>query len=449
MTKTKTKFVCQVCGYESIRWFGRCPNCQSWNSFIEISEKENKVLKSEENLKVVRLDSISQLEEKRLQSGLRGFDFILGGGIVEGAVILLSGEPGIGKSTLLLQIATAIQSKDTKVLYISAEETLSQVGIRLKRVSKNSSNLQIDFVSERDIEAIIPYLENSDYSLVIVDSIQTIYSSEFPTSPGNVVQVRECTNKMVNFAKKTKIPVILVGHVTKEGDIAGPKLLEHLVDVVLYLEGERYSDLRVLRVVKNRFGPTNDFILYEMKDEGLIEVEDISQRLLENRNLNISGSIVIPIMEGTKPLLVEVQALVSKTNTTYPRRVTSGIDLNKIILLLAVLEKKFRINFADKDVFLNVVGGLKIEEPAIDLGIVLAILSALKDKPLPYDMIAIGEIGLGGEVRSIPHLEKRILEAKKFGFTKAIIPSKSKIIDQEDFYFIPVSNILEIEKVWN
>jgi DNA repair protein RadA/Sms len=282
-----------------------------------------------------------------------------------------------------------------------------------------------------------------------VDSIQTIYSSEFPTSPGNVVQVRECTNKMVNFAKKTKIPVILVGHVTKEGDIAGPKLLEHLVDVVLYLEGERYSDLRVLRVVKNRFGPTNDFILYEMKDEGLIEVEDISQRLLENRNLNISGSIVIPIMEGTKPLLVEVQALVSKTNTTYPRRVTSGIDLNKIILLLAVLEKKFRINFADKDVFLNVVGGLKIEEPAIDLGIVLAILSALKDKPLPYDMIAIGEIGLGGEVRSIPHLEKRILEAKKFGFTKAIIPSKSKIIDQEDFYFIPVSNILEIEKVWN
>jgi DNA repair protein RadA/Sms len=449
MTKIKTKFVCQVCGYESIRWFGRCPNCQSWNSFIEISEKENKVLKSEENLKVVRLDSISQLEEKRLQSGLRGFDFILGGGIVEGPVILLSGEPGIGKSTLLLQIATAIQSKDTKVLYISAEETLSQVGIRLKRVSKNSSNLQIDFVSERDIEAIIPYLENSDYSLVIVDSIQTIYSSEFPTSPGNVVQVRECTNKMVNFAKKTKIPVILVGHVTKEGDIAGPKLLEHLVDVVLYLEGERYSDLRVLRVVKNRFGPTNDFILYEMKDEGLIEVEDISQRLLENRNLNISGSIVIPIMEGTKPLLVEVQALVSKTNTTYPRRVTSGIDLNKIILLLAVLEKKFRINFADKDVFLNVVGGLKIEEPAIDLGIVLAILSALKDKPLPYDMIAIGEIGLGGEVRGIPHLEKRILEAKKFGFTKAIIPSKSKIIDQEDFYFIPVSNILEIEKVWN
>jgi len=448
MTKIKTKFVCQVCGYESIRWFGRCPNCQSWNSFIKISEKESKTLKGEENLKVVRLDSISQLEEKRLQSGLRGFDFILGGGIVEGAVILLSGEPGIGKSTLLLQIAVAIQSKNAKVLYLSAEETLSQVGIRLKRVSKNSSNLQIDFVCERDIEAILPFIEKSDYSLVIVDSIQTVYSSEFPTSPGNVVQVRECTNKMVNFAKKTKIPVILVGHVTKEGDIAGPKLLEHLVDVVLYLEGERYSDLRVLRVVKNRFGPTNDFLLYEMKDEGLIEVEDISQRLLENRNLAISGSIVIPIMEGTKPLLVEVQALVSKTNTTYPRRITSGIDLNKVILLLAVLEKKLRINFSDKDVFLNVVGGLKIEEPAIDLGIVLAILSALKDKPLPHDLIAIGEIGLGGEVRSIPHLEKRILEAKKFGFIKAIIPSKSKIIDQEDFYFIPVSNILEIEKVW-
>ncbi|ACI19816.1 DNA repair protein RadA [Dictyoglomus thermophilum] len=451
MSKVKSKFVCQVCGYESVRWLGRCPNCQSWNSFIEIVEDKGKVDKrvNKEELEVYRLDQILNYEPVRLKTGLTGFDYIIGGGIVEGSVTLLAGEPGIGKSTLLLQLAISLSKESSRVLYISAEESLSQVGLRLKRLT-SKDRLDIDFVSERDIENILPELEKFNYSLIIVDSIQTIYSSEFPTSPGNVVQVRECTSKLVDFAKKNNVAVILVGHVTKEGDIAGPKILEHLVDVVLYLEGERYHDLRVLRVVKNRFGPTNDFILYEMKESGLFEVEDISAKMIENRNINVAGSIIVPVMEGTKPLLIELQALVSKTNTSYPRRIASGVDFNKLVLLLAILEKKLRTNFSDKDVFVNVVGGIKINEPAVDLGLAFALLSALMDKPFPSDMIAVGEIGLGGEVRTVPHIERRLKEARKFGFIKALIPKDKKIkLNEYNMNILPVSDIEEgIKLVW-
>ncbi|MCX7719895.1 MAG: DNA repair protein RadA [Dictyoglomus thermophilum] len=451
MSKVKSKFVCQVCGYESVRWLGRCPNCQSWNSFIEIVEDKGKVDKrvNKEELEVYRLDQILNYEPVRLKTGLTGFDYIIGGGIVEGSVTLLAGEPGIGKSTLLLQLAISLSKESSRVLYISAEESLSQVGLRLKRLT-SKDRLDIDFVSERDIENILPELEKFNYSLIIVDSIQTIYSSEFPTSPGNVVQVRECTSKLVDFAKKNNVAVILVGHVTKEGDIAGPKILEHLVDVVLYLEGERYHDLRVLRVVKNRFGPTNDFILYEMKESGLFEVEDISAKMIENRNINVAGSIIVPVMEGTKPLLIELQALVSKTNTSYPRRIASGVDFNKLVLLLAILEKKLRTNFTDKDVFVNVVGGIKINEPAVDLGLAFALLSALMDKPFPSDMIAVGEIGLGGEVRTVPHIERRLKEARKFGFIKALIPKDKKIkLNEYNMNILPVSDIEEgIKLVW-
>lgn len=450
MTKIKSKFICQVCGYESVRWFGRCPNCQSWNSFIEVvdgSKEVNKV--GSKNLKVYKLDQVFEKEPRRLQTGLKGLDYVIGGGIVEGAVILLAGEPGIGKSTLLLQLALSLQERNVKVLYISAEESLSQVGIRVRRLY-SKDKLEIDFIAERDLETILPLLENSDYSVIIVDSIQTIYSSEYPTLPGNVVQVRECTSKLVNFAKKKNVAVILVGHVTKEGDIAGPKLLEHLVDVVLYLEGERYHDLRVLRVIKNRFGPTNDFILYEMKEDGLCEVEDISAKVLENRNINVSGSIVVPIIEGTKPLLVEIQALVSKTNTSYPRRVTLGIDLNKLILVLAILEKKLYLNFSDKDVFVNVIGGIRINEPAIDLGLSFVLISALIDKPFPHDTVAIGELGLGGEIRTVSQLEKRLKEAYKFGFIKALVPRDNRV--KEINYNMEIgfiSNINEgIVRVW-
>ncbi len=451
MSKVKSKFVCQVCGYESVRWLGRCPNCQSWNSFIEIVEDKGKVDKrvNKEELEVYRLDQILNYEPVRLKTGLTGFDYIIGGGIVEGSVTLLAGEPGIGKSTLLLQLAISLSKESSRVLYISAEESLSQVGLRLKRLT-SKDRLDIDFVSERDIENILPELEKFNYSLIIVDSIQTIYSSEFPTSPGNVVQVRECTSKLVDFAKKNNVAVILVGHVTKEGDIAGTKILEHLVDVVLYLEGERYHDLRVLRVVKNRFGPTNDFILYEMKESGLFEVEDISAKMIENRNINVAGSIIVPVMEGTKPLLIELQALVSKTNTSYPRRIASGVDFNKLVLLLAILEKKLRTNFTDKDVFVNVVGGIKINEPAVDLGLAFALLSALMDKPFPSDMIAVGEIGLGGEVRTVPHIERRLKEERKFGFIKALIPKDKKIkLNEYNMNILPVSDIEEgIKLVW-
>lgn len=448
MAKIKSKFVCQVCGYESIRWFGRCPNCQNWDSFVEVTGE--RVREENKALKIFKLNQILESEPKRLRTGLEGFDYVIGGGIVEGAVILLAGEPGIGKSTLLLQVALSLEERKNKVLYVSAEESLSQVGIRVRRLSSRNK-LDVDFITERNLEVILPLVENSDYSLIIVDSIQTIYSSDFPTSPGNVVQVRECTSKLVEFAKRKNIAVVIVGHVTKEGDIAGPKVLEHLVDVVIYLEGEKYHDLRVLRVIKNRFGPTNDFILYEMKENGLFEVEDVSAKILENRNVNISGSIIVPIMEGTKPLLVEIQSLVSKTNTSYPRRVTSGIDLNKLILILAILEKKLHLNFSDKDVFVNVVGGIKISEPAIDLGLGFAVLSALIDKPFPSDMVAVGELGLGGEVRTVSYLERRLKESYKFGFVKAVVPKDNKLdtINYNNMEIKSISSINEgVIKVW-
>ncbi|HOJ92170.1 MAG TPA: DNA repair protein RadA [Dictyoglomaceae bacterium] len=446
MTKIKTKFVCQVCGYESIRWLGRCPNCQSWNSFLEISEKEERVLEDKTDLKVVTIEEIEEESARRLETDFKSFDQLLGGGIVEGALILLGGEPGIGKSTFLLQIALSLQRRGNKVLYISAEESLPQISLRLKRLY--SGKIDINFTTEKDIDVIIPFIEKEKPPVVIVDSIQTVYSSEFPTSPGNVVQVRECTIKLMNLAKKAGISIFLISHITKEGDIAGPKLLEHLVDVVLYFEGERYHDLRVLRAIKNRFGPTNDLALYEMKEEGLIEVADISERFLENRNKDISGSVVVPVMEGTRPILVEFQALVSKTNTSYPRRIASGIDLNKLILILAILEKKLRLNFLDKDVFFNVVGGVRVDEPAADLGIALAVFSALVDKPFPNDTVAVGELGLGGEVRSIGNLEKRVREATKLGFSKILVPKNVKIKDR-NMEFIQVSHIYEgISKVW-
>lgn len=447
MAKIKSKFVCQVCGYESVRWFGRCPNCQNWDSLVEVTKE--KVVEGNKDLKIYKLEQIFESEPKRLRTGLSGFDYIIGGGIVEGAVVLLAGEPGIGKSTLLLQVALSLQENRNKVLYISAEESLSQVGIRVRRLN-SKTKVDIDLITERNLEAILPVIENSDYSLLIVDSIQTIYSSEFPTSPGNVVQVRECTSKLVDFAKRKNVAIVIVGHVTKEGDIAGPKVLEHLVDVVLYLEGERYHDLRILRVIKNRFGPTNDFILYEMKENGLSEVEDISAKILENRNVNVSGSIVVPIIEGTKPLLVEIQALVSKTNTSYPRRVTLGVDLNKLILILAILEKKLHLNFSDKDIFVNVVGGIKINEPAVDLGISFAILSAFIDKPFPSDMIAVGELGLGGEVRTVSYLERRLKESYKFGFIRALVPKDNKIdLSNYKMEINSISNINDgVIRVW-
>ncbi|MCX7845775.1 MAG: DNA repair protein RadA [Dictyoglomaceae bacterium] len=447
MVKLKVKYICQVCGYESIGWLGKCPNCGTFGSLIEIKEESIIDEESKKDLKTFLIDEIATEESKRLRSGLKEFDNLLGGGIVPGSLILLAGEPGIGKSTLLLQLAFSLQEKGYTILYVSAEESLSQVRFRAERISANIPSVR--FLPENQLENILEVLKSSNFSVAIIDSIQTIYSNNISTSPGGIVQVKECTAKLMNFAKNTNTTIFLVGHITKEGDIAGPKTLEHLVDVVLYLEGDRYQELRVLRAIKNRFGPTNDLALYEMRDSGLTEILDISKRLLEERNKNISGSLVVPVMEGAKPILVELQSLISRSNTTFPRRISIGIDINKLTLILAILEKKLNLRLQDKDVFFNVVGGIKINEPAVDLGIAFSIFSSYHDIIFPDDMIVIGEVGLGGEVRSISNIEKRIKEAQKLGFKRVILP-KSKILKTfDDLKLYPISDIYEgIKIVW-
>lgn len=446
MVKLKVKYICQVCGYESIGWLGKCPNCGTFGSLIEIKE-ENTIEEVKKDLRAFLIDEIVSEENKRLRSGLKEFDDLLGGGIVPGSLILLAGEPGIGKSTLLLQIAFSLQEKGVSVLYVSAEESLSQVRFRAERISNKIPSVR--FLPENQLENILEILKSNNFSVVIIDSIQTIYSNNVSTTPGGIVQVRECTTKLMNFAKNTNTAIFLVGHITKEGDIAGPKTLEHLVDVVLYLEGDRYQELRVLRAIKNRFGPTNDLALYEMRDSGLTEILDISKKLLEERNKNISGSLVVPVMEGAKPILVELQSLISRSNTAFPRRISIGVDLNKLALILAILEKKLNLRLQDKDVFFNVVGGIKINEPAVDLGIAFSVFSSYHDIIFPEDIVVIGELGLGGEVRSVGNIEKRLKESQKLGFKKVILP-KSKITKTfEDITLYPISDIYEgIKVVW-
>jgi DNA repair protein RadA/Sms len=447
MKKLKTKYVCQVCGYESIGWFGKCPNCGTYGSLIELKEREEEIKEFEKDISPLSLEEISTEEHKRILSGMKEFDNLLGGGIVPGSLILLAGEPGIGKSTLLLQIAFSIQEKNYPVLYISGEESLSQTKFRARRISEKIP--PVKFLAENELETILSVLNSDKFSLVIVDSIQTIYSNSIPTSPGGVVQVRECTSKLMNFAKKNNTAIFLVGHITKEGDIAGPKILEHLVDVVLYLEGDRYQDLRILRAIKNRFGPTNDLALFEMRDIGLLEITDISRRLLEERNKNISGALVVPIMEGARPILVEIQSLISKSITTFPKRICMGLDINKLSLILAILEKKLNLKFYDKDVFFNVVGGIRINEPAIDLGIAFSLISSYYDIVFPDDMVAIGEVGLGGEVRSVSNIEKRIKESQKLGFRKVILPKYKTLSNFDNIDLYMIENINEgIKVIW-
>lgn len=447
MVKIKIKYVCQACGYESLGWYGKCPNCGTYGSFIEV--REDNIVKEERERKVqsFSFEDIVLEESKRIVSGIKEFDSLLGGGIVPGSLLLLAGEPGIGKSTLLLQLAFSLQEKDYSVLYISGEESLSQVKFRAERISTKVPPVR--FLGENELEDILSVLISEKFSLAIIDSIQTIYSSSFPTSPGSIVQVRECTSRLMNFAKRTNTAIFLVGHITKEGDIAGPKTLEHLVDVVLYLEGDRYQDLRILRAIKNRFGPTNDLALYEMRDIGLVEISDISKKLLEERNKNISGSLVVPIMEGSKPILVELQSLISRSNTSFPRRISIGVDINKLALILAILEKKLNLKLQDKDIFFNVVGGIRINEPAVDLGVAFSIFSSYYDIVFPEDMVAIGEVGLGGEVRSVGNIEKRIKEAQKIGFKKVILPKSKTLPDFGDIKLYSVSSIYEgIKIVW-
>jgi len=434
--KAKTLFVCQECGTQSAGWLGRCPGCQSWNTLVEETLQPSEgltrpVLVSKDE--PVLLHDVLSDEEKRLRTGNEELDRVLGGGIVPASVVLLGGDPGIGKSTLALQAGCLLTHKGHTVFYVSGEESVKQAKMRADRlVEKNSSKLYI--VNQIDLDTIFQQMEKLNPDVVIIDSIQVIYQKDISSSPGSVSQVRECASLLTQFAKSKGIAVIIIGHVTKEGMLAGPRVLEHLVDTVLYFEGERYSMYRVLRATKNRFGSTNEIGVFEMTSAGLKEVKNPSEIFLSERPTNAAGSVVVPIMEGTRPFLVEIQGLVSRASFGMTRQKAQGFDANRLSLLAAVLEKKIGLSLQDKDIFLNVVGGVKVIDPAADLAVTLAIATALLDKKISSDVVVLGEVGLSSEVRSVSHMMIRINEAQKLGFKRCILPKnnlKSKELKKE------------------
>jgi len=427
MSKTQTYFVCSECGADSLRWSGKCDVCGAWNTMKEYKvEKDNRSQFKQEKIPVPKsLDEISEESFLRIQTNLAEFDRVLGGGIVAGEVILLGGDPGIGKSTLLFQTAQLVE---VETIYVSGEESLEQIKIRSKRLAVKQ-NQKLKFLAETNIDAVLSILENLNVKLLIIDSIQTMYSADFPSSPGSVVQVRECALKLQQFAKNRGVSVILVGHVTKEGSVAGPRVLEHLVDAVLYLEGDRFQSHRILRAVKNRFGGTNEVGVFEMTAEGMEEVQNPSAIFLAER-INSPGSVVVPIISGSRPFLVEIQALTSPTTFGYPKRQSVGFDLNRLNMLIAILTKKAGLKLETQDVYLNVVGGMRIQDPAADLAVCLAIASAWQEKPIPDDLIVFGEVGLSGEIRSVPQYEKREAEAKRLGFNNIISYKNKKLLSE-------------------
>ena len=432
MAKTKTVFVCNSCGYESAKWLGKCPACNEWNSFYEekitkTSEKTNNKIQPKPPM---LLKDVIGSESTRISTGFAELDRVLGGGLVVGSLLLLGGEPGIGKSTLILQICQNVKTEG-KVLYVSGEESAEQIKLRADRLNVKKDNLY--FLGETNIENIEENILNMSPEIVIIDSIQTMYSEEITSAAGSVSQVREITARIMKMCKTNGITTIIIGHVTKDGNIAGPRVLEHMVDAVLYLEGERYFSYRILRGVKNRFGSTNEIGMFEMVNEGLKEIDNPSSILISERDDNPAGSVIVASMEGTRPLLVELQALTSQTIFGMPRRTSIGIDYNRLTVLAAVLEKKAGAMLSNQDIYLNVVSGIKINEPAIDLGIVLCVYSSLKNIPIPKDVVVIGEVGLTGEVRSVNMIEKRIKEAEKLGFKTCIIPESNKKLLKDSF----------------
>ena len=422
---SKTTFCCQSCGYQTPKWMGKCPDCNEWQTFVE----EMQTTKSAQGAmrrfspsqsNPVPIDSIELEDEDRILTNISEFDRVLGGGLVPGTLVLIGGDPGIGKSTLMLQALHGLAEQGHKVFYVSGEESIRQIRIRSKRLSTVSPELLV--VSEIDLESILTMVESDRPDVLVIDSIQTMFSPDLTSAPGSVTQVRESTVRLMLMAKKTGTPVFLVGHVTKDGAIAGPRLLEHMVDTVLYFEGDRNHVFRILRAVKNRFGSTNEIGVFEMNEKGLSEVANPSAAFLSERPATAPGSVVTASMEGTRPILVELQALASSTSFGNPRRTILGIDHNRVALLVAVMEKKIGMHLMGHDIFVNVAGGVKIDEPAVDMGIVSAVASSFLDRPIQKETIIFGEVGLTGEVRAVSHVETRVAEAKKMGFTRCLVP---------------------------
>ena len=424
MAKGKaTVFFCQDCGYESSKWMGQCPGCGGWNTFVEeVIDKSApaKVRKEAAKAEVVKIADIKTGREERLTTGLKELDRVLGGGIVKGSLVLVGGDPGIGKSTLLLQVCRNLSMQKTDVLYISGEESLQQIKIRAERIGEFGDTLSL--LCETNLDTIKEVISRTKPEIVVIDSIQTMYNENVSAAPGSVSQVRESTGILLQLAKGLGISIFIVGHVTKEGTVAGPRVLEHMVDTVLYFEGDRHASYRILRGVKNRFGSTNEIGVFEMRETGLAEVKNPSEYMLNGRPENASGSVVACTMEGTRPLLIELQALVCHSNFGIPRRQTTGTDFNRVNLLMAVLEKRSGVQLSSCDAYVNITGGIKIQEPAIDLGIVLAILSSFRNKALNPKMVAFGEVGLSGEVRAVSMAKQRVAEAEKLGFEECVVP---------------------------
>ena len=447
MAKIKSVYICSECGYESPKWYGKCPGCNQWNTMNEeIKDTSKSAPKAKSTVfsshtKPMTISSVTSEDEERFDTGLKELNRVLGGGIVKGSLILLGGDPGIGKSTILMQICQHL-GDSLKILYVSGEESKRQLKLRADRINVNSSNLFV--MTETNIEIVANEIQSFQPDLVMIDSIQTMNLTELSSSPGSITQIRECTNLLMRTAKDLDVPIIVVGHVNKEGSIAGPKVLEHIVDTVLYFEGDKQMSCRILRAVKNRFGSTNEIGVFEMSDKGLIEVENPSKMLLSGRPLNVSGTCVTCTLEGSRPILAEIQGLATQTGYGNPRRMSTGFDYNRMSLILAVLEKRAGYYCSNFDVYVNIVGGLRIDEPAIDLAVAMSIISSLKDTPISATAIAFGEIGLAGEIRSVSQAQMRVNEAERLGFTRIILPSHNlKGLTSENAELIGVKNIRE------
>jgi len=437
-----TVFVCQQCGKESLKWLGRCPNCQAWNSFVETRMTPKATSPSGSPVNVPQeLPQVATDAQDRFPLPLNEFNRVLGGGVVPGSLVLIAGEPGIGKSTILLQVSDLTAQTRGNVVYISGEETLRQIKLRAKRLKIRGDKLYL--LAETNLTVILNQVEESSPSLLVIDSIQTVYLPELDTTPGSITQVRDCTLELMRWAKLSATPVFITGHVTKEGAIAGPRVLEHIVDAVLYLEGESFSSHRLLRCTKNRFGSTNEVGVFEMKSEGLIEVTDPSQALLSQRLSQAVGSVVVPTLEGSRPLLVEIQALTNPTSFGLPRRTANGVDFGRLLLITAVLSRRVGLKLSSQDIIANVTGGLRVSEPAADLGMALAIASSYRDRAVDPGLAAVGEVGLSGELRAAPQLERRVREAARLGFKRCLVPKTGARVGIKDIELIPASTLRE------